>query len=141
MMPIASVASPAYLKKHGTPRRVADLARHRLVRYAQTFGARAESFEYFDGTAYREIEMPVAITVNNGDAYQAACLAGLGIIQAPRMGVAEALAAGRLVEVLPAAPPAPMPVQMLYAHRRYLAVRVRSFMDWLAEVLREALEG
>jgi DNA-binding transcriptional LysR family regulator len=42
------------------------------------------------------------------DAYNAACLAGLGLIQAPEIGVREHLARGVLVEVLPRYRPEPM---------------------------------
>ena len=42
---------------------------------------------------------------------------------------------GRLVEVLPRFRPAPMPVHLLYAHRRQLPRRVQAFMQWLAELL------
>jgi DNA-binding transcriptional LysR family regulator len=78
--------------------------------------------------------------VNNAEAYEAACLAGLGLIQVPAVGVREHLADGRLVEVLPQLRPAPMPVSLLYAHRRNLSRRVQAFMAWIAEVLRPHLE-
>ena len=55
--------------------------------------------------------MQGVITVNNAEAYVDACLAGLGLIQAPRTGVAPLLDDGSLVEVLPhlAAEPCPSP--------------------------------
>ena len=40
--------------------------------------------------------MASSITVNNTDAYQAACLAGLGLIQAPALGMEALLARGEL---------------------------------------------
>jgi len=79
------------------------------------------------------------VVVNNADAYQAACLAGLGLIQAPELGVCEELARGVLLEVLPNYRPEPMPVSLLYAHRRNLPKRVRVFMEWVAELLRPLL--
>jgi DNA-binding transcriptional LysR family regulator len=75
------------------------------------------------------------VVVNSSDAYHAACLAGLGIIQAPLIGVREEIARGEIVEILPQLIPAPMPVSLLYAHRRNLPKRVRVFMDWVAEIL------
>jgi DNA-binding transcriptional LysR family regulator len=45
------------------------------------------------------------------------------------------LLAGRLVEVLPQYAAEPMPVSLLYAHRRNLSLRVQVFMDWLGRVL------
>ena len=77
--------------------------------------------------------MPGALTVNNTEAYMAACQAGLGIIQVPAAAVAAQIAAGTLVEILPQFRPAPMPVSLLYANRRHLPKRVQVFMTWLAE--------
>jgi DNA-binding transcriptional LysR family regulator len=75
------------------------------------------------------------VIVNNSEAYNAACLAGLGLIQAPEIGVREHLARGDLVEVLPQYRPEPMAVSFLYAHRRNVPKRVRTFMDWVSQVL------
>ena len=58
-----------------------------------------------------------------------------GLIQAPESGVRHLLDSGELVEVLPQHRAAPMPVTLLYAHRRNLPRRAQAFMDWLAEVL------
>jgi hypothetical protein len=65
--------------------------------------------------------------VKASDAYNAACLAGLGLIQAPELGVREHLARGVLVEMLPRYRPEPMSLSLLYAHRRNLPKRVRVF--------------
>ena len=129
-------ASPDYLQRRGAPRSLADLASHQLIHYAQTLGARPDGFEYFDGARYRSLPMPGALTVNNSAAYEAACLAGLGLIQAPEDGLRPHLERGALVEVLPEFLAQPMPVSLLYANRRNLAKRVRVFMAWIGEVMR-----
>jgi DNA-binding transcriptional LysR family regulator len=131
-------ASPAYLARFGTPMTLEDLAQHRLVDYAPALGGRAALFEYVEAGVRRSIAVPAVLAVlavNNSDAYQAACLAGLGIIQAPLTGMAQALADGRLVAVLPDHCAAPMPVTLLYPSRRHLSKRARVFMDWLAATL------
>ncbi len=73
--------------------------------------------------------------MNNAEAYLAACQAGLGLIQVPRLAVQPLLDAGELVEVLPRHPPPPMPLHLIYAQRRQLPRRVRVLMDWLAEAV------
>ncbi|MGR2660895.1 LysR family transcriptional regulator [Chromobacterium haemolyticum] len=128
-------ASPAYLARHGTPAGLEDLARHRLVHYVSTLGARPAGWEWRDESGSHWLAMSGSVIVNNADAYQAACLAGLGLIQAPESGVRHLLDRGELVEVLPEYRAAPMPVTLLYAHRRNLPRRARVFMDWLAEAL------
>jgi DNA-binding transcriptional LysR family regulator len=133
-------ASPAYLARHGEPRTLEDLAHHQLVHYVPTLGARSSGWEYFDGTAYRNLNMPGAVTVNNVEAYEAACLAGLGLVQVPAKGVAHHIEQGRLVEVLADFPSEPMPVALLYAHRRNLSQRLKVFMDWMAQIFAPYLD-
>lgn len=154
---VVNCASPAYLQAHGTPRSLDDLAQHRLVHYASTLGAKTSGFEYLpqDRVGGRKsdrkrgergeqetlsLPMAGAITVNNADAYTAACLAGLGIIQSPTVGLQEYLRAGELVAVLPNYTAPPMPLTLLYANRRNLSQRVRVVMDWLALVVAEYLQ-
>ncbi|MEG2804286.1 LysR family transcriptional regulator [Stenotrophomonas sp.] len=139
-MPVLNCASPGYLATHGMPHTLADLAEHALVHYVGTLGQRSPGFEYHDGQAYRTLPMRGAITVNSGEAYSAAALAGLGIIQVPRLGARQALAAGTLVEVLPQYPAEPMPVTLLYAQRRHLPRRVVAFMEWVAGVIQPELQ-
>lgn len=139
-MPQINVASPAYLAAYGVPRTLDDLARHRLVRYSSTLAGAAQGWEYTDEAGQpRMLPMAAVLTVNNTVAYEAACLAGLGLIQAPAQGLGEWLAQGALVEVLPELRAEPLPVTLLYAHRRQVARRVQAFMDWVALVLGEVL--
>jgi DNA-binding transcriptional LysR family regulator len=137
-MKTLNCASSAYLEQHGTPATLEDLARHKLIHYASTWGARPAGWETAEGTGYRSIDMPGSITVNSAEAYEAACLAGLGLIQAPAMGLCQFIAEGRLVEVLPDFPAEPMLVSWLYANRR-IPERVRVFMNWIAETLAPSL--
>lgn len=132
---MVNCASPAYLARYGTPQHLEDLTQHRLIHYVMVLGTRSDGFEYqVDGsTAY--LPMAGNITVNNIDAYEGACLGGLGIIQAPLVGMRELLADGRLCSVLPEYVPAPMPVSLLYAHRRHQPLRVRAFMHWLEALI------
>jgi DNA-binding transcriptional LysR family regulator len=132
-----NVASPAYLRAHGTPRTLADLAQHRVVHYAGTLSGQGAGWEHHDPATGRTRQHPVraVVTVNGTDAYQAACLAGLGLIQAPVPGTQRLVASGQLVEVLPGFTAAPMPVSLLYASRRQQPPRVQAVMAWLAQVL------
>ncbi|MDC8771799.1 LysR family transcriptional regulator [Roseateles albus] len=148
LMRMLNCASPAYLARHGVPASLADLTDprqdHRLVHFVNTLGAKPGGFDYLDERGQpRSLALPGAITVNNADAYQAACLAGLGLIQVPVLGerdalLRNALRSGTLVAVLPKLTAPPMPINLLYANRRNLSRRVRVVMDWLAAVIAEA---
>lgn len=81
------------------------------------------------------------LTVNSTETYQAACIAGLGIIQVPRTGVREALRAGELIEILPQYRAAePLPVSLIYPHRRNLSRRVHLFMEWLGSLMKDYVD-
>ena len=128
-------ASPAYLARHGTPRGPDDLGGHLLVNYAAELPAERATLALFQHGALHEIPLPAAITVNNAEAYLAAALAGLGMIQLPAFDVRDRLAAGQLVEILPGAAPPAVPLSFLFARRRNLAPKVRLFQDWLVALL------
>jgi DNA-binding transcriptional LysR family regulator len=138
---IVNCASPAYLEKHGTPHDLSDLADHDMIHYVATLGQRPAGFEYLDGNACKYVPMRGIFTVNSIDAYEAGCLAGLGIIQSPCTGMAQLLRNGSLVEVLPQYHAEPMPVSLVYAQRRNLSSRVQAFMDWLAQVITPYLDA
>jgi DNA-binding transcriptional LysR family regulator len=130
---MVNCASPAYLARHGVPRSLADLDRHVLVHYSLRFGAEAPAFEYMDTQRGKPRERPMRslVTVNSTDAYHAACVAGLGIIQAPRAGMAASLAAGELLEILPEHVSEPMPLSLVHGYARHIPHHVRAVMDWL----------
>ena len=134
-------ASPAYIARYGMPRTLDDLDRHRIVHYVQTLGTKSPGWEYtVDGrSAFRP--MKGAVTVSSAESYDAACRAGLGMIQAPvYAGLSSAIADGTLVDVMPDFRPPPMPVSLVYPNRRNLPVRVQVFMNWMSELLGPYLE-
>ncbi|KPU57325.1 bacterial regulatory helix-turn-helix, lysR family protein [Pseudomonas fluorescens] len=133
---MVNCASPAYVQRYGVPERLEDLARHRLVHYVGVLGGRSEGFVYVDKGQVQRMPMAGSVTVNSTDGYEAACLGGFGLIQAPRMGMQQYLQNGDLVEVLPQFNAPSMEASLLYARQRHLPLRVRAFMDWLGEVIR-----
>lgn len=135
-LPQINVASPAYLACHGTPQTLDDLATHQVVHYDGKLGLQGAAWEYMDkGGAARRLPMRASVVVNGTDAYHAACLAGLGMIQAPLLGMRRHVEAGTLVPVMPELTAPPLPVSLLYAHRRQVPPRVRAVLDWLTQVV------
>ena len=132
---LINCASPDYLARCGTPQTLDDLAQHQLIHYVTTLGSKSAGFEYTQNDEVKFLPMAGNITVNNSDAYTAACLAGFGIAQIPRIGAQKHLQQEKLVEVLPDFRARSMPVSILYANRRNLARRVQVFMDWACTVL------
>ena len=138
-LPLINVASPGYLAVHGTPGHPDELDGHRAVNYASPTTGRVELWEWLEDGALHGRALPGRVTVNSAEAYIACCLAGLGLIQIPAYDVAEHLAAGELVAVMPRHRAAPMPMTLLYPHRRHLSRRLQVFADWLVALLRTRL--
>lgn len=137
---VINCASPGYLARFGYPETLDDLAGHALVHYATNLDTRPPGFEVFSDNASRWVKTGGVLTVNSTETWQAACLTGLGIIQAPRPGVREALRSGKLVEILPQHRAEPMPVSLIYPHRRNLLRRAHLFMDWLTGVIKDSVD-
>ncbi|MCE7617164.1 LysR family transcriptional regulator [Vibrio fluvialis] len=140
-MAVRTYASPGYLARHGEPKTPVDLSHHQLVHYAQNLGGQPDGWEYWDGERLHTIDMAGALTVNNAESYTAACLAGIGLIQTPESGVRKLVASGQLVEVLANYTCQPLPVYLLYPHRRHLAKRVRVLMDWMTVLIQRKLQS
>ncbi|OZI33571.1 LysR family transcriptional regulator [Bordetella genomosp. 5] len=138
MLEQVTVASPAYLERHGTPQDLESLAQHRAVNFVSSRSGRALPLEFDVAGRTREVALAGAVSVTGAELYTACALAGLGLVQVPRYRLAAELADGRLCVVLPAYPPPPLPVSALYPQNRQLSVRVRTFVQWLRDVFADA---
>jgi DNA-binding transcriptional LysR family regulator len=128
-------ASPEYLRRHGTPRRPEDLARHECLLQSGTRG-RQDLWRMSDG-AGGEIAVRVhgRIESNFGELLSDAALAGLGIAQHSVWHVWRELRDGRLVQVLPDYPIPDTGIYAVMPQRRLVPPRVRAFVDFLAQTL------
>lgn len=97
--PWVMVASPAYLKKHGTPRRAQDLGAHVALVYSSVVG---DEFWRMHTPKGDPVTVPVSgrFRSNNLSAVLAAARDGLGIALMPRYVASESLAAGKVLAVL-----------------------------------------
>ncbi|MCV2368460.1 LysR family transcriptional regulator [Roseateles oligotrophus] len=133
-------ASPAYLAEFGMPTKLDGLTTgHRAVNFVSSATGRALPLEFMLDGEMRTLTLASRVSVSGADAYAAAALAGLGLVQLPRYRVAADLAAGRLLQVLPQSPPPVLPVSVLYPQSRQLSARVRLFADWLQALFAQAL--
>ncbi|MBD9484604.1 LysR family transcriptional regulator [Pseudomonas sp. PDM14] len=117
-------ASPEYLALHGTPRRSEELVSHRAILLPQ------DPPRYWPLLG-EQIACQRVMSCNNITLAREAALAGAGIAGLPLMISEAAVQSGRLVELLPAAQ---LPVGELYAvypSRRFQAMKVKTFLDFL----------
>jgi DNA-binding transcriptional LysR family regulator len=133
-----TLASPAYLERHGSPQTLDDLSAHRMVGYTASANGQPYSLDFMVDGRRREVDLPYDLTLRGAELYTAAGLAGFGLIQVPRYRVAHQIKSGELVVILDQFQPAPMPVSVLFPDNRNMAPRVRVFVDWLAKVFQDA---
>ncbi|MGF6859075.1 LysR family transcriptional regulator [Paraburkholderia sp. CI3] len=133
---IVTCASPAYLRKFGTPTTLADLGEHRAVNYVSARSGRTFPFEYEVDGEIERVAMDSTLAVNDGSVYITAAVLGHGIIQPSRFMVAELIEQGALTEILGNYTSPGTPLSILYAHRRNLSSRLRAFIDWVSELAR-----
>lgn len=130
----ATCATPAFLDEHGTPATPEEIPVYPTVGLAGGAGGRVQPFRFSRGDVEHRFTLDHALVVNDTNAYLAAGLAGLGLIQAPCYTVDAAVQDGRLVSLLDEWHPNEIPVHVLYAPNRYLSAKVRVFIDWVVTV-------
>ncbi|WP_372525561.1 LysR family transcriptional regulator [Piscinibacter sp.] len=135
------VASPGYLAAHGVPRTPTDLEHHAAIGFAINGGVIAPWALYPPGAknkSGREIGHPrMQLTANTGEMGIAAALAGRGLARALSYQVADEVQAGRLRIVLSDHEPPPIPVQVVYVDGRKAAAKVKAFVAFAVERLRQ----
>jgi DNA-binding transcriptional LysR family regulator len=124
------VASPAYLRANGTPEEPAQLARHAII---FTAGSSASpEWRFLIGSRQRTVALMPRLTVNQVDAALFAAREGHGIARALSYQVADDLADGRLVRLLPVYETPPLSVQLVVPSTRHMTMRTRLFLDFAA---------
>lgn len=125
-------ASPVYLARNGTPSVPSDLARHTCFDYS--YWTTPNQWPFTDAAGNTEIaRISGPFTTNNGDALCAAAVSGAGVIHEPSFIVGPDLDAGRLQAVLMNYDTRELGIYAVYASRRHLSPKVRTFVDFLAE--------
>jgi len=127
-------ASPAYLKKYGSPKTPADLARHRIV--AATSVSAGPDWTFVKGKEKIDVRIDARILVNTNDGALEAARNGFGLTRLISYQVANELAAGALKTVLKDFEDTSLPIHVIHREGRHGSAKVRSFVDMAVERLR-----
>lgn len=125
------VASPGYVKAHGTPMGPEDLAHHNCLRLSTV--AAWNDWTFMDGKGKRVVHVKGNFEANSADTVYYAALAGLGVARLSTYLVNDALKDGRLVRVLPDHLDEASEILAVYSNRRNLSPNVRAFIDYFAD--------
>lgn len=129
------VASPDYLRRHGTPANVEALATHICLGFTQV-----ESLNHWPLRYGLQDFYPItpALAASNGETLRQLALRGEGIVRMSDFLIRDDLATGRLVQILKEETVnVSLPVHAVYYRNTQLAVRITCFLDYLSEKLSE----
>ncbi|AOY90504.1 LysR family transcriptional regulator [Cupriavidus sp. USMAA2-4] len=126
------VASRAFLDRHGWPAKAADIARYDAV--LPTYTSR-ENATLRGPQGQVAVRLRPSLKTDDTSLAHRAVQAGMGIAFLPAWLVEADLAAGSLVRVLPDHELAPITLYAVYTSRKYLAPKVRSFIDHFSHAL------
>jgi DNA-binding transcriptional LysR family regulator len=131
------VASPAYLARRGTPRRIDEISGHDCIAFEGLVLDREWPFAVRGRP--RTVAIAPRFSVNTADAVIDGAVAGLGLACVASYQAAAAMRAGTLVPVLEAYLPPPVPVHLLRAARSPPPLKLRAFIDYVAPRLARSL--
>ena len=128
-------ASPDYLAAHGGVEQPSDLVHHTVLSYSLLSTGDLWHFKGPQGSVSTRITPRVRS--NNGDTCVAAAIAGQGVILQPSFLVADALASGQLVALMPGFESVELDIEAVYPTRRFLPAKVRALLSFLSTKLQD----
>lgn len=130
-------AAPSYLERVGTPLHPRDLedSEHRIVGFLWARTGRAVPYAMRNHNESLEIKGRYVLAVDDGNAYVAAGLAGMGVLWLPDYLSKPWLARGELVPLFEGWSLEPMPLYVAFPPNRHISRKVRVFIDWVAELM------
>ena len=123
------VGTPAYLKRHGVPVTLDDLARHNCMAISSDGSQRGWTF--LDGDKTVTLKVGGNMSCNDGAVLHDWVLAGKGLAWRSMWEVGGDIEAGRLQTVLDTHSAPGNDIYAVFAQRRHLPLRIRAFVDFL----------
>ncbi|MCK1789162.1 LysR family transcriptional regulator [Pseudomonas violetae] len=130
-------AAPSYLARLGTPSHPQDLedSVHRIVGFLWARTGKALPYAMRNGSESVNIKGRYVLAVDDGTAYLAAGLAGMGVLWLPDYMAKAHKARGDLVRLFEDWRLESMPIYVAFAPNRHISLKLRVFIDWVAELM------
>lgn len=132
-------AAPGYLARFGTPAHPRELeeGQHKTVGFLWSRTGKALPYAMQRGEEHMQAHGRPQLTVDDGNAYLAAGLAGLGVLWLPQYMAKPHLASGELLALFEDWQLSPMPMYLAFPPNRHVSAKLRVFIDWITELMAE----
>ena len=124
------IATPAYLEKHGIPKKPADLIQHQLITHNASSSVNFWHFKQANGNT-ETIRARGNIMIEGGDAILRAVLNDGGIAMLPSYMTSQHLRSGALVSVLDRLVTEDYPIHAVTVPSRHAILKIDAFLDFL----------
>ncbi|MGB9992105.1 LysR family transcriptional regulator [Massilia sp. SM-13] len=132
-------AAPGYLARCGTPSHPRELegTQHRIVAFLWGRSGKTYPIAMRRKGERVDVRGQYVVAVDDGNAYLAAGLAGMGVLWLPDYMARPHVANGELQPLFPDWLLDPMPLYVAFPPNRYVSTRLRVFIDWIVELMQE----
>ncbi|WP_315338268.1 LysR substrate-binding domain-containing protein [Pseudomonas grimontii] len=136
-LPLGVFAAPSYLARVGTPAHPQELedSNHRIVGFLWARTGKPVPYTMRKQLESLQIKGRYALAVDDGNAYLAAGLAGLGVLWLPTYMSKAFEARGELVPLFEDWNLDPMPLYVAFPPNRHISLKLRVFIEWVAELM------
>jgi DNA-binding transcriptional LysR family regulator len=132
---VLTVASPAYIKRHGKPQHPKELEQRDCIDFYDAAHARPYDWEVHRKKEVLPLRIKARLMVSDSGTMLGACEAGAGIAQILELGCRPLLDSGRLVELFPEWSDERFPLYAIYPSRLHRAAKVRAFIEFCLEIM------
>lgn len=129
-----TVASPEYIATHGQPEHPSELSQHQIITYSHIKNPDIWHYQTKQGENII-VNLKSRVTTNSPEMELELALSGHGITRMPKFYLDNKLETGELIALFDDYRKNPINVYLVYASRKYMAAKVRSFIDFVIEEL------
>ncbi|MYM30873.1 LysR family transcriptional regulator [Duganella sp. CY15W] len=136
-LPLGVYAAPGYLQEQGTPAHPQELetAQHRIVGFLRSSSGTIAPIQIRREAESLQIHARHTVAADDGNAYLAAGLAGMGVLWLPRYMARDHVARGELIPLFDDWQADAMPMYLAYPQNRHVSAKLRVFMAWIDELM------
>jgi DNA-binding transcriptional LysR family regulator len=133
---LLTVASPAYLRRHGRPEHPDDLRAHACINLRDPLTGRAFSWEFHTKDTAFTVKTSSRLCVSDASTMLSECVAGTGVAQVFAVVVRDMIRSGALVDLFPQWAEETYPLYASYPSRKNLPMKVRAFVDFMVDMVK-----